>query len=97
MSDPPDPSFHQVDSLLRVFSHGFSAAQIAGVITRYDLQKAPVRMWLFGMLTLIEMRMTSQIEERYPGEAWSEYLSPARLAGARKLLQERRRRKEDRE
>ena len=82
-----------LDEVPRVFVRGYW--QIAGVITRYELQKAPVRMWLFGMLTLIEMRMTGQIEETYPDEAWSEYLSAARMEGARKLLAERRRRNQD--
>jgi hypothetical protein len=52
-------------------------------------------MWLFGMLTLIEMRMTSQIEQFYPGEGWSDYLSGARVEGARRLLEERKRRNQE--
>ena len=92
-SAPLDEVIQALDREPRLFVRGFW--QIAGVITRYDLQKAPVRMWLFGMLTLIEMRMTGQIEELYPGESWSEYLSPARLEGARQLLIERQRRNQE--
>jgi hypothetical protein len=92
-SAPLDQVIQALDEEPRVFVRGFW--QIAGVITRYDLQKAPVRMWLFGMLTLIEMRMTTQIEEHYPGESWSGYLSPARMETARQLLAERRRRNQD--
>ena len=29
---------------------------VFGIITPADLQKAPVRMWLFGIMTLIEVR-----------------------------------------
>lgn len=90
---PLDEVIQALDEEPRVFVRGFW--QIAGVISRSQLQKAPVRMWLFGMLTLIEMRMTSQIEDLYPEEAWSQYLSPARMEGARKLLVERRRRNQD--
>jgi hypothetical protein len=92
-SAPLDQVIQALDEEPRIFVRGFW--QIAGVITRYDLQKAPVRMWLFGMLTLIEMRMTTQIEEHYPGESWSEYLSSARLDGARQLLAERQRRNQE--
>jgi hypothetical protein len=92
-SAPLDEVIQALDREPRLFVRGFW--QIAGVITRYDLQKAPVRMWLFGMLTLIEMRMTGQIEERYPGDSWSEYLSPARMESARQLLAERRRRNQE--
>ena len=89
-SAPLDQVIQALDGEPRIFVRGFW--QIAGVITRYDLQKAPVRMWLFGMLTLIEMRMTGQIEEVYPQDSWSTYLSEARLEGARSLLAERQRR-----
>ena len=92
-SAPLNEVISALDEVPRVFVRGYW--QIAGVITRYELQKAPVRMWLFGMLTLIEMRMTGQIEERYSDDSWSRYLSPARLEAARKLLEERRRRNQD--
>lgn len=92
-SAPLDQVIQALDEEPRLFIRGFW--QIAGVITRYELQKAPVRMWLFGMLTLIEMRMTSQIEDFYTQDGWAEYLSPARMAAARELLVERRRRNQD--
>lgn len=92
-SAPLDQVIQALDEEPRLFIRGFW--QIAGVITRYELQKAPVRMWLFGMLTLIEMRMTSQIADFFPEEGWSEFLSSARMAGARKLLAERRRRNQE--
>jgi hypothetical protein len=65
---------------------------VGGIITRADLQKPPVRMWLFGVLTLIEMRCTSLIEEHCPAGSWKQYLSEARLQKAQALLDERRRR-----
>ena len=89
-STPLDQVVQALASEPRLFVRGFW--QVAGVITRHDLQKAPVRMWLFGMLTLIEMRMTSQIEQFYGRDGWWDYLSPARLEGARELLEERQRR-----
>jgi hypothetical protein len=49
-------------------------------------------MWLFGIVTLIEMRFTELIERHCPGEAWQSYLSEGRLEKARRLLAERRRR-----
>ena len=35
---------------------------VGGIITMSDLQKPPVRMWLFGMITLLEMRMSRLID-----------------------------------
>jgi hypothetical protein len=69
-----------------------SFGQPVGVIIWGDLQKPPVRMWLFGIVTLIEMRFTELIERHCPGEAWQSYLSEGRLEKARRLLAERRRR-----
>ena len=69
--------------------------RVGGIVTRSDLQKPPVRMWLFGMVTLIEMRMTRMIEQIPPGEDWKQYLSDARLQKAEELFAERTRRNQD--
>jgi hypothetical protein len=66
--------------------------EVAGVITRLDLQKAPMRMWLFGTITLLDMNATWAIEELYPGETWQSLVSQGRLAKAQALAAERRKR-----
>jgi hypothetical protein len=66
--------------------------KVGGIITRADLQKPPVRMWLFGIVTLIETRFTELIERHCPGDTWKKYLSEARLQKAQALLDERGRR-----
>jgi hypothetical protein len=65
--------------------------EVAGVITRRDLQKAPLRMWLFGAITLFDLNMTWAIEVLHPGDAWTEHISPGRLEKARALCAERAR------
>lgn len=65
--------------------------EIAGVITRNDLQKAPLRMWLFGAITLFDMNLTWAIEELYPGDSWQELVSTGRRDKAIALHAERRR------
>jgi hypothetical protein len=69
--------------------------EVGGIVTREDLQDPPVRMWLFGMVTLIEMYYVRMIEQNLREEEWREYLSSARLAKAKKLREERRRRGQD--
>lgn len=69
-----------------------SMTQPVGVIARPDLEKAPMRMWLFGMVTLIEMRLTRTVREFYPDGTWAEYVSETRFRKARELQQERSRR-----
>ena len=65
---------------------------IGGIVTLADMQKPPVRMWLFGMLTLIEVRFAELIEQHCPGDSWKQFLSEARLQKAEILLAERKRR-----
>ena len=66
--------------------------QVGGIVSRTDLEKPPVRMWLFGMVTLIEMRFTRLIERLCPDDSWSQFLSVSRIQKAEQLLQERNRR-----
>jgi len=69
--------------------------RVGGIITRSDLQKPPVRMWLFGMVTLIEMRFSHLITTFCPDDGWKRFLSEARVAKAETLLAERARRNQD--
>jgi hypothetical protein len=62
------------------------------LITRADIQKPPVRMWLFGMITIIEMFLARTVEESYPNDSWTARLSPGRLHKAEALRAERQRR-----
>jgi hypothetical protein len=66
--------------------------RIGGIISRTDLEKPPVRMWLFGMVTLIEMRFSRMIERLCPDGSWKQFLSDGRTQKAEELLAERRRR-----
>jgi hypothetical protein len=65
---------------------------VVGIITAADIQKPSVRMWLFGIVTLIELRCAELIEQHCQAEQWKQYLSEGRLQKAEALLAERRRR-----
>ena len=66
--------------------------QPVGAIVRNDLEKAPMRMWLFGMVTLVEMRITRIVRESYGNEALAEILTTSRYEKAVQLQTERSRR-----
>ena len=66
-----------------------------GILTRGDLQKAPVRMWLFGLISLIEMQMLRLIREAYPQEEWTGIIGAGRMEQARKIHQDRQLRNEE--
>lgn len=65
---------------------------VAGVITRGDMQQPVVRMWLFGIVTLMEIELLERIRSRWPDGSWTERLPAGRLDKAQALLAERRRR-----
>jgi hypothetical protein len=54
-----------------------------------------MRMWLFGLVTTSELRVTHLIDKRFPEGSWRELLSAGRMENARELQQERRRRNQD--
>ena len=62
---------------------------VGGIITRGDLQKMPVRLWLFGLISLLEMQMLRVIREHFSGEQWADLLTPNRIEAARRLFEKR--------
>ena len=65
---------------------------VGAIITHNDIQKPSVRMWLFGMITIIEMYLSRMIDVKYHNSAWAKELSPERLKKAKNLQEERKRR-----
>lgn len=72
----------------QIFVLSFGTA--AAVITRLDLEKPPARMWLFGVVTILEMVLSRAIAMRFPDGSWTELLSPGRLAKAQQLQEQRK-------
>jgi hypothetical protein len=66
--------------------------QVAAVICREDIQKPIVRMWLFGMVTMIEMFIQKKIKQQLATGFSLDGLSASRLQKAHTLQQERARR-----
>ena len=91
-----DASLSEVIHVLTLHNHCFVSllGSVAGIITRSDIQKPIVRMWLFGIITLIEMNFVEKIRVKWPAESWINLITKARLKKAEELLEERRRRKQ---
>ena len=66
--------------------------EIVGIVRRDDINKPMVRMWLFGLITMVEMMLVRLIEEYYPQESWQGEVSEKRLAMAKAFQAERQRR-----
>ena len=67
---------------------------ISGIIARADLNKPPVRVYLFGLVSLLEMHLSYWVRTIYPREAWRPHLSAPRINKAEALLAERAARNE---
>ena len=76
--------------LFVITSHG-----VTGIVTTADLNKQPVRLLIFGLVSLLEMVMVSMIRTYHPGESWTELISSSRLDTAKRFLDERRRQKQE--
>jgi len=62
---------------------------IRGIITRADLNKPPVRVYLFALISLLEMHLRYWIRRGYPNDAWKSHLDERRLRRAQDLEKER--------
>jgi hypothetical protein len=60
---------------------------VRSIVTRADLQKPPVRIMLFGFVTLLEMHMAYAIGRFYEGDSWQPSLAQNRFAAANKIMQ----------
>ncbi|MGC3997588.1 MAG: hypothetical protein QM767_08890 [Anaeromyxobacter sp.] len=91
---PEGASLQEVIASLAVNERCFVTVlgEVAAVVTLQDLEKPPVRMFLFGMITVLEMSLTGLLESAFPQDGWTRVISPGRLAKARALQEERQRR-----
>jgi hypothetical protein len=46
-------------------------------------------MWLFGIVTMLEMGLVKLMKELFPDERWEEKVNEARLEKARSIQKER--------
>jgi len=70
-------------------------SRVCGILTRTELNKPPARVYLFGMISLLEMHLQFWVANSYADDSWEHLLDERRLAPARKLYEERRHRDEE--
>lgn len=78
----PDLMGHLTDGSFVLVCGGES---IVGIITRTDLNKPAVRVYLFGLVSLLEMHLTYWLKVGYPEDSWKGVLDAKRLKKARKM------------
>lgn len=68
---------------------------ISAIVTRGDLQKAPVRVWLFGLISLIEMQLLRIIREEFADNTWQALLGEERRTQVLETLEDQKKQKVD--
>lgn len=63
-------TLHGLSSSQRLFVRKDRTHHVDRIVTRADLQKAPVRMLVFGYITLLEIHLTDRIRETFPRDTW---------------------------
>jgi CBS domain-containing protein len=78
----------------RRFTFVLIGPEVRGIVTRADLNKPPVRIYLFSIVSLLEMHLAFWVKDEYR-ESWQATLSKRRLHKAREIQKERRKRNQD--
>lgn len=79
--------------ILRKKEHAFVVVRsgVRAIVSQADLNKPPVRVYLFGLISLLEMHLRFWISKEYPEETWQSKIKEERLNDARTVLVERKR------
>lgn len=87
------------DCLKPIVEHGrvfvIGRGGIEEIITRADLEKQPVRLLLFGVISTLEMAMLELIQQQFPDDGWKQHLTEGRLHEAQEILEDRIERNEE--
>lgn len=67
----------------------------SAILTRGDLQKAPFRVWLFGLINLLEMQLLHHLRTHHGHLAVEEILNPEQLAQVKEIWCRRKAKNEE--
>jgi len=72
------------------FSFVLYGKHLIGIITKADVNKPPVRIYLFGIISLFEMHLNSWINHFYPDDSWEPKVSEKRIKDAHDIYEKRK-------
>jgi len=88
-----DTSAHEMIKLFRRSKFFFvnRVSDLVGLVTYADIDKIPVRLWLYVLISRFEILLHQLIGEFYDGSSWMNVLAPSRRSKIAKLFDEKRR------
>ena len=72
------------------FAFVISGKYISGIITKADINKPPVRIYLFGITSLFEMHLSAWVNHYYPDDSWASQVPENRMQEATKIFKLRK-------
>lgn len=79
---------------VRQYAFVLIGSDVRGIVTRADLNKPPVRVYLFGLISLLEMHLGFWIRATYNDDSWQRELKANRLDAAKSICADREKRKQ---
>lgn len=67
-----------------------SGNQVTGIITKADINKPPVRIYIFGTISLLEMHLNLWISHYYHNNSWTGEIPVERMAIANRVYEKRK-------
>ncbi|GET23279.1 CBS domain-containing protein [Prolixibacter denitrificans] len=68
---------------------------IAGIVTRADINKPIVRIYLFGIISQVELHLNFWINELYKDEGWKGIIKESRIDEALRIYKSRKKRNDE--
>ena len=69
--------------------------KVVGIVTRADINKPIVRIYIFGIISLFELHLNFWINEYYIGDSWTEKIQEKRLKTTIETFEKRRGKNEE--
>ena len=89
-----------ISKLLNILSDTFFSFvlvedRVEGIVTRADINKPVVRIYLFGIISLFELHLNFWITEYHRNDSWMGFLKKERLEEAEEIFAERKGKNEE--
>lgn len=76
--------------LKKEYVYVLSSNSVEGIVTRADINKPIVRIYLFGLISLFELHLNFWITENYKHNSWMNILNSTRIKSAKEIFDKRK-------
>lgn len=77
------------------YSFVIESNKVVGIVTRADINKPIVRIYIFGIISLFELHLNFWINQFHEEDSWSHLISEKRLNEAEKIFENRKGKNEE--